>query len=387
MSEHKQKVKPKTAKMTKKINNDQKTNDIIIPILPDEEMEMKPLTQKLIKNFVNSLFDNERENKNKKMNNTCSSSQHKKTSIIKHKEEILSQSKHKDKDNKKQKTEKSNNKKKNARNQTSSKVKKSNSVFPKDDININLDNKKNKKFSFTVNPHTPNYKPKKENNKNNKIIHTTESNVRTANNKETIGEKMLKDELAKEKKECAEKLRIIKEHILSLQKKEEELSKKMINLNKKENALAKKIALGKNNESDKVPIQTEINIKEKKNDKNNDEFNKNIKINFEAEHKFDNKEKEKEKIEKSEEKKNEKTKTVENSSKKHLVKKKKDNKENKENKRGKTPEKKMKKTRLVTKIVNSRSDKKIPYPMKRAKVNHSVEVTKKTKDKIVKKNK
>ena len=61
--------------------------------------------------------------------------------------------------------------------------------------------------------------------------------------------------------------------------------------------------------------------------------------------------------------------------------------ENKENKRGKTPEKKMKKTRLVTKIVNSRSDKKIPYPMKKAKVNNSVEVTKKSKDKIIKKNK
>ena len=386
MSEHKQKAKPKTAKITKKINNDQKANDIIIPILPDDEMEMKPLTQKLIKSFVNSLFDNEKENKNKKMYNTSSSSHNKKTSLIKHKEEILSNSKHKDKDkdNKKQKTEKPNNKKKNTRNQTSSKVQKSNSVFPKDDININLDNKKNKKFSFTVNPCTPNYKLKKENNKNNKIMHTTESNVRTAINKETIGEKMIKDELAKEKKECAEKLRIIKEHILSLQKKEEELSKKMINLNKKENALAKKKALGKNNESDKVPIQTEINIKEKKNDKNNDEFSKNIKINFEAEHKFDNKEKEKEKIQKSEEKKNEKTKTVENTSKKHLVKKK---IENKENKRGKTPEKKMKKTRLVTKIVNSRSDKKIPYPMKKAKVNNSVEVTKKSKDKIIKKNK
>jgi hypothetical protein len=252
-----------------------------------------------------------------------------------------------------------------------------------------LDNKKNQNYNLTVSPQTSHYKVKKGKNKNirNNRIPSTESNVLSPNNKETLGDKMMKIELAREKKICAEKLRIIKEHILSLQKKEEELSKKMMKLNDKENALAKKKTFGENNELEQsYPQMTEKNVKQKNSDKNNEEIQKNIKINFESEHKLDNKEKkEKEekkqknqKNEKKEEKKNQKVKTMESTSKKINEKKKIDNK------RGKTPEKKVKKPRLINKIVNSRSDKKMPYS-KKMNGHYSLEIAKTAKGKDKKK--
>ena len=73
-------------------------------------------------------------------------------------------------------------------------------------------------------------KKKKENQKYNKIVKRSESNVKTPCNKETIGDKMIREELAKEKKMCAERLKIIKDHILSLQRKEEELARKMLQI-------------------------------------------------------------------------------------------------------------------------------------------------------------
>ena len=386
MSEHKQKKKPKTAKIKKQINHEEKSDEIIKPILP--EVKMKPITEKIIKQFVNSLFENEKENI--KLNNTVSPSQNKKISKIKHKEILNSDTKNKN--NKKNILEKNNDKNKNKRNKTSGKVVKSNSLCQNNNININLDNKNKQNYNLTVSPQTSHYKVKKGKKKNigNYRIPSTESNVLSPTNKETLGDKMMKIELAREKKICAEKLRIIKEHILSLQKKEEELSKKMMKLNDKENALAKKKAFAKNNESEQsYPKMTENNVKQKNNDKNNDEFQKNIKINFESEHKLDNKEKNEkeekkqknqknEKNGKKEEKKNQKIKTMESTSKKINEKKKIDNK------RGKTPEKKAKKPRLVNKIVNSRSDKKMPYS-KKMNGNNSLEVAKKTKGKDNKK--
>ena len=47
-----------------------------------------------------------------------------------------------------------------------------------------------------------------------------------------------------------EKIKIIKAHILSLQKKEEELAKKNMTLNKKDNFFSRKKSIGENNESD-----------------------------------------------------------------------------------------------------------------------------------------
>jgi hypothetical protein len=383
MSEHKQKKKPKTAKIKKQINNEVKIDEIIIPILP--EVKMKPITEKIIKKFVNSLFENEKENI--KLNNTVSPSQNKKISKIKHKEILNSDTKNKY--NKKNILEKNDDKNKNKRNKTSGKVVKSNSLCQNNNININLDNKKNQNYNLTVSPQTSHYKVKKGKNKNirNNRIPSTESNVLSPNNKETLGDKMMKIELAREKKICAEKLRIIKEHILSLQKKEEELSKKMMKLNDKENALAKKKTFGENNELEQsYPQMTEKNVKQKNSDKNNEEIQKNIKINFESEHKLDNKEKkEKEekkqknqKNEKKEEKKNQKVKTMESTSKKINEKKKIDNK------RGKTPEKKVKKPRLINKIVNSRSDKKMPYS-KKMNGHYSLEIAKTAKGKDKKK--
>ena len=110
---------------------------------------------------------------------------------------------------------------------------------------VNNFNKKNyfrqNKTSYTITNALNTYENgKKDIKENHKKLLLNENNLKSPANKETIGQKMIREEIAKEKKMTSEKLKIIKEHILSLQKKEEELEKKMIKLNNQENALNKK---------------------------------------------------------------------------------------------------------------------------------------------------
>lgn len=96
------------------------------------------------------------------------------------------------------------------------------------------------------------------------IINKTENNTKTPLHRQTIGEKKMKEDIAKEKKMCSEKLRIIKDHILSLQRKEEELAKKMKQLNYKESTLNNNyISQEKNNEDKDYPSIEEENNKKK----------------------------------------------------------------------------------------------------------------------------
>ena len=276
----------KKKKITTKLSLDKKqTNNNTNPI---EEMPELPKgkTFQIISTFIDSLFDNDKSFLNKSF-----SPSHKKQKIkIKQKEEIYIKTKSNKKKNKKIKINKS--KEKNERNKSLIKIKKHSNTFKNNDLNINIgnNNKKIKNIKTLANARTPNYVIKKENHKNNKIVKRSESNVKTPCNKETIGDKMIREELAKEKKICAERLKIIKDHILSLRRKEEELARKMIEINKKENALTKKNT-GIRENSDIELSQNQLEMISKENlTKNNskDEIN-NIKMNFLNEKKLEKK--------------------------------------------------------------------------------------------------
>ena len=100
--------------------------------------------------------------------------------------------------------------------------------------------KSNKNFIQNVRNNLNIYNTEKNDLRNtNKNVMKSQSNFKVVINRDTIGKKMIREEIAKEKKMCNEKIKIIKAHILSLQKKEEELVKKVVILNHKENALGK----------------------------------------------------------------------------------------------------------------------------------------------------
>ena len=88
---------------------------------------------------------------------------------------------------------------------------------------VNNFNKKNyfrqNKTSYTITNALNTYENgKKDIKENHKKLLLNENNLKSPANKETIGQKMIREEIAKEKKMTSEKLKIIKEHILSLQK-------------------------------------------------------------------------------------------------------------------------------------------------------------------------
>ena len=89
---------------------------------------------------------------------------------------------------------------------------------------------------------------------------------------------MIREEIAKEKKMCTEKIKIIRAHILSLQKKEEELEKKVIKLNNQENALGK-INIEKvenTGKEENIPKDKKHNYSERKNRDQNTDKKKNV---------------------------------------------------------------------------------------------------------------
>ena len=270
MSDDKKKITTKLTIDKKQPNNNEN---------PIEEMSELPKgkTSQIISTFIDSLFDNEKSFLNKSF-----SPSHKKQKIkIRQKEEIYIKTKSNKKKNKKIKIYKS--KEKNERNKSLIKIKKSSNTYKKNDLSINIgnNNKKIKNIKTLVNTHTPNYAVKKENQKYNKLVKRSESNVKTPCNKETIGDKMIREELAKEKKMCAERLKIIKDHILSLQRKEEELARKMLQINKKENALTKKnTGIGENSDIELSQNQLEMSSKEKLTKNNSKDEINNIKMNF-----------------------------------------------------------------------------------------------------------
>ena len=104
--------------------------------------------------------------------------------------------------------------------------------------------KSNKNFSHTARKNIKGF-PNENNDiiKNNKNSNNHKKSIKSQSNfgirinRDTIGNKMIREEIAREKKMYTEKIKIIKAHILSLQKKEEELEKKVMILNSRENAL------------------------------------------------------------------------------------------------------------------------------------------------------
>ncbi len=276
MSEKKQKIYSKSDIIKKDDKNKLNQKEKSFPNI--KKRKMSPKTKKLISNFVNSLFETEKQNLNKSLS---PSNNKQKNKIKENKQKILI-----NKNNFQKQKEKTNPIIK--RDELSPKTNK-NSITPL--INLKGKPNLNKSFSPVLNKIKEDYsrknikeksvmkdrsksseKMKKERNttcdykkynirinlnnnqkirnnnlntekkENNKRIIKTENNAKTPSYRPTIGDKMIKNEIAKEKKMCAEKLKIIKDHILSLQRKEEELSKKMIQLNYKENELKKKIS-------------------------------------------------------------------------------------------------------------------------------------------------
>ena len=265
MSEKKPKIttKSSTNKNKEKIKT-KKNNPITIVSLD----QITPKTRKIISKFVIEIIDEEKKNEKK----SFSPIQTKIKNKINHKEEFQAKTPIKSKDS----NQKESIKVKERKNLSNSAQKiKSNAVNyfnKKNNININI-NVNNGRFNKTktatntahtmINPHisydTLDKKEKREKKmkKDIKKSMKTENNFKTPSSKETLGEKMLKEEIAQEKKTTVEKLKIIKMHILSLQKKEEELANKLIKLNNQENALSKK---DKDNEEKALNLEKEEKI-------------------------------------------------------------------------------------------------------------------------------
>jgi len=156
---------------------------------------------------------------------------------------------------------------------SSQKVKQNNTNYKK---NISM-SKSNKNFSYNIRNDLPVYKTeKKDNKKINKKMMKSENNFKTPVIKETIGNKMIREEIAKEKKMCTEKIKIIRAHILSLQKKEEELEKKVIKLSNQENALGKinTEKVENTGKEENIPKDKQQNYSERKNGDQNTEKKK-----------------------------------------------------------------------------------------------------------------
>ena len=398
----KNKIKEKAPKIIKN-DNLQKPKEKEKSIPNIQKGVMSPKTKKVISTFINSLFENEKP----KLNKSFSPSHKAKYKVKEDLPKIIKLNK---KENKvidiKPKTEK------NERSKSSEKVQKHRLInYKKNNIRININSNNNKKRNRTqditnTNSNTENKENKKSNRKNIK----TEYIAKTPINRTTIGEKMMKEEIAKEKKICAEKLKIIKEHILSLQRKEEELSKKMMQLNNRENALNKKnieIEPEKEKEDNIDNIQNELVKNNEENKSNLEEENKKIVDNIENENSSEIKENESKDItvkisEKIENESNEqdtekeKSKQIETEKEiindKNKVKEKTELKPNKNRiinkniyKKEKTPQKKLKKIILEKKIDSNNSKKKITFPKNKMKNNNSTELTRKIKPKNNKK--
>ena len=252
----KNKIKEHNRKKLIKCNNFQKQKEKSTPILKKDEMSPKA-TKKIVSIFINSLFEKEKPNLNKSFNPS-----HNKVKNINIK------------NNKKDIKEKSENKK---RNKSSEKPKKNrNRTYRKNNIRININsNKSNKNINNNEIIINANYNTEKENKKNNRRIIRTENNAKTPNFRPTIGENMIRDEIAKEKKICAERLKIIKDHILSLQRKEEELSKKMMQLSNKENELNKKKVENIQEKVNETKLVNSQNV-EKEEEKDKDDIYSNV---------------------------------------------------------------------------------------------------------------
>ena len=286
--------------------------------------------------------------------------------------------------------------------------------------------KSNKNFIHNIRSNLSVYNntEKNEMKNNNKKVTKSKSNAKIKINRDTIGQKMIREEIAKEKKMCTEKIKIIKAHILSLQKKEEELEKKVMILNNRENALGNlNIEKEEYNDNEKKHNYSERKIYENKKDKikekekdldkekitNNSEKKSLEKENDidskDSEHKMNNEnEKNKENdekknittVKKEDEKDNEKERKSNNKTdidkeKKKLKGKNEKNKNIKNmkltKKREKTPEKKMANNVLANTSNNNNSNTKVFQPKKHLKTNSSVENKKNVKPKEIKNSK
>ena len=235
MSEKKQKIKTSLKKDIGKNAIKSKEKPVVVPIV--QNRLPSPDTKKIIKTFVETLLEENKTNTTN-IDNSNSFSPPTDNQIkneIKEKENLPIKIKMNDKT----KELELNKLDKKDRSKSLEKIKKNNnnSMYKRNNLNIINKNNIKKKNKSSVNIYT--HSEKKEN-KNHRRIIQTEQPFKTPCNRESIGNKMIRDEIEKEKKMCAEKIKIIKEHILSLKKKEEELAKKMMQLNYKENALSRK---------------------------------------------------------------------------------------------------------------------------------------------------
>ena len=301
MSEKKQKLKTSLNKVIEKKAKTSKENPAVSIM---KNRKPSPNTKKIIKSFVESLME---ENKNNianinnidiidnienidNINHFSPPSNDQINNKIKEKEEYPIKIK---KDNKAKELELNKFVKKESSKSLEKIKKKTNfTTYKRNNINIVANNKIKKKNKSSVNIYINSEKKEKKN--YGKIIQT-EQTFKTTCNKETIGYKMIREEIAKEKKMCAEKIKIIKEHILSLQKKEEELTQKMMHLNNKENALSKKNIQNEDTKEKEISkpknqiINNEIKQNEnvKLNSNNNNENNIKKKINLDFKEKLE----------------------------------------------------------------------------------------------------
>ena len=283
MSEKKPKIITKSSTNKNKKKNKSKKNGPIIIVSLDQ---ITPRTRKIIAKFVRDIIDEEKKNELNNEKKSFSPFQTKIKNKLNYKEESQAKTPIKAKEVKYKETNKVKDKKN--MNNSAQKIKSKNSgvnyLNKKNNINININinngrfNKAKTKTSNTmINPHVSydnlDKKEKKEK-KNNKKTMKTENNFKAPSNIEKLGKKMIKEEIAQEKKTTVEKLKIIKMHILSLKKKEEELTNKLIKLNNQENALSKN---DKDNKEKTENLEKEGKIenipkieKEEKNNKNED---------------------------------------------------------------------------------------------------------------------
>ena len=407
MSSIKQKITKKSDSNKRIIENAIKMKEESAAIT-ENMLKMTPHIKTIISSFVKSLLDIN-ENNNVNLNKSFSPQINKVNTKLDVKEDAPIRIKQDQKEAKELDINLTSQKN---RYKSTGKIKKNlNSTHKKPNLNIvvNSNNKLKNKSSLNIS-----INKSKKNNINYRRMIQTENNFKTPCNRETIGDKLIREEIAKEKKICAEKMRIIKDHILSLQKKEEELLKKMLKLKYQENILTrKKMENGKEsvlpkpqntmNKKDELrhidnKNNNQLKINQDKNEFNNTGFNEKEKKDKD---KNDGKEKnnminssEKEENKKEKEKKNEiekkenKGKLNEKSPKKPLEKNKtnenKDNKIDKNKyKNEKTPEKMQKMNKSGAS--NSHSKRKIVYRIKQINNSNSIELTKKNKSKDNKK--
>ena len=271
MSEKKPKITTKSSTHKNKEKNKSKKNNPISIVSLDQ---ITPRTRKIIAKFVRDIIDEEKKNETINEKKSLSPLQTKIKSKINNKEDLQSKTPIKSKEGKQKEANKVINRKNlsNSAQKIKSKNNAVNYFNKKNNININI-NVNNGRFNKTktststantmVNPHISydnldkREKKEKKEKKDIKKSMKTENYFKSPSNKETIGQKLIKEEIAQEKKTTVEKLKIIKMHILSLKKKEEELANKLIKLNNQESMLSKK---DKDNEEKEQNLEKEEKI-------------------------------------------------------------------------------------------------------------------------------